>query len=179
MYRNANPECKVKSLSTSSGNTNRLELQIAAGTGVSMALPVMARELHMSSDKIPWVVSAFSLSSGCLLLLFGRLADLYGRKLVWQIGAVWMIAANVGCSLARTSVQLIVLRAMAGIGPAAMLPAALGILAHSFPPSRARSTAFATFSAGAPIGAALGMVFGGVLTEFASYVPSSILQQRS
>jgi len=51
-------------------------------TSVSAAMPVMARGLNMSSDVIPWIISAFALSSGCLLLLFGRLADLYGRKLV-------------------------------------------------------------------------------------------------
>lgn len=130
----------------------------------------MARDLRMGSDKIPWIASAFALTSGCLLLLFGRLADLYGRKLVWQLGALWTVAITFGCAFSQTGIQIIVLRAMAGAGPAAMVPAALGILAHSFPPSRARSTAFATFSAGAPLGGALGIVFGGVLTQYTTYV---------
>jgi MFS family permease len=133
-------------------------------------MPVMAKDLNMSNDAIPWIISAFALSSGCLLLLFGRLADLYGRKLIWQIGVMWTIAMTIACALSRTSIQLIVFRALAGAGPAAMVPAALGILANSFPPSRARSTAFATFSGGSPVGAAFGIVLGGVITEYARYV---------
>ncbi|PVG03850.1 MFS general substrate transporter [Serendipita vermifera] len=129
----------------------------------------MAKDLRIPSDKIPWIVSAFALSSGCLLLLFGRLADLYGRKLVWTVGGLWIMLLSLGCAFSRTGVQLIVLRAMQGIGPAAMIPAAIGILSHSFPPSRARSNAFATFSAGAPLGSAMGNVFGGVMAEYASW----------
>jgi MFS family permease len=101
-----------------------------------------------------------------MLMLFGRLADLYGRKLVWLLGALWIVIMSLGCSFSKTGVQLIVLRGLTGLGPAAMVPAALGILAHAFPPSRARSTAFATFSAGAPLGGAIGSVFGGVMAEY-------------
>ncbi|CCA74472.1 related to aminotriazole resistance protein, partial [Serendipita indica DSM 11827] len=133
-----------------------LPQQVSSVTGISMAIPTIARELEMENDQIPWIVSAFALSSGCMLLLFGRLADLYGRKLVWLIGSLWIVVISIACSFAKTGVQLIVLRAMHGMGPAAMIPAALGILAHAFPPSRARSTAFATFSAGAPLGGAIG-----------------------
>ncbi|KAG8819832.1 hypothetical protein FRC19_009491 [Serendipita sp. 401] len=79
------------------------------------------------------------------------------------------IIFTLGCGFSATAIQLIVLRAMSGIGQAATVPAAIGILAHSFPPSRARSTAFATFAAGAPLGACLGMIFGGVMSQYASW----------
>ncbi|PVF97613.1 MFS general substrate transporter, partial [Serendipita vermifera] len=141
--------------STPDGELTR-SVQISGVTAVSMAIPSIAKDLDMASDKIPWIVSAFSLSSGCLLLLFGRLADLYGRKLLWLIGAFWIAIMTLGCSFVRTGEQLIVLRAMHGMGPAAMVPAAIGILAQSFPPSRARSFAYAAFSSGAPLGGALG-----------------------
>jgi MFS family permease len=85
-----------------------------------------------------------------------------------MFGAIWGVAISIGCSFAQTGTQLIILRAMHGIGPAAMVPAAIGILAHSFPPGRSRSTAFATFSAGAPLGSAMGMVFGGVMAQYAT-----------
>ena len=122
----------------------------------------------MTSSEVSWIISAFTLSSGCLLVLLGRLADLHGRKLVWMVGGLWTTVFTLACGFAQTGVQLIILRAMSGIGQAAMIPAAIGILAHSFPPSRARSVAFATFSAGAPLGASLGMVFGGVMAQYAS-----------
>jgi MFS family permease len=133
-----------------------------------MAIPTIAAELRFPSETVAWIISAYSLSSGCLLLLFGRLADIYGRKLVWLSGAAWIVAASIGCSFAKTDIQLIILRAIHGMGPAAMIPAGVGILAHSFPPGRARSAAFATFAAGAPLGAAIGMVMGGVMAQYAS-----------
>jgi len=133
-----------------------------------MANPSIARELQIPSDKVPWLVSAYTLSSGCLLLLFGRLADLYGRKLVWLFGATWIVAISIGCSFAKTGTQIIILRAMHGIGTASMVPAAVGILAHAFPPGRSRNIAFSTFSAGAPLGGAVGMVFGGVMAQYAT-----------
>lgn len=77
---------------------------------------------------------------------------------------------TIGCAFTRNGTQIIIFRALAGAGPAAMVPAALGILAQSFPPSRARSTAFATFAAGGPVGGALGIIFGGVLASYARRV---------
>ncbi|CAG7849082.1 Uncharacterized MFS-type transporter C1683.03c [Serendipita indica DSM 11827] len=149
--------------------TGTMILNVALASGVSIAIPKTAESLHMSSSEVSWIISAFTLSSGCLLVLLGRLADLYGRKLVWMAGGLWTTVFTLACGFAQTGVQLIILRAMSGIGQAAMIPAAIGILAHSFPPSRARSVAFATFSAGAPLGASLGMVFGGVMAQYASW----------
>ncbi|KAF5345398.1 hypothetical protein D9756_010975 [Leucocoprinus leucothites] len=77
-----------------------------------------------------------------------------------------MVAAfTVGCGFSNNVLTLIILRGMQGIGAAATIPASLGILAHAFPPSRARTLAFATFSAGAPVGAVFGNTMGGLLTE--------------
>lgn len=149
--------------------TGTLMLNVSAISAVSMAISSIARDLLITADETTWVISAFSLSSGCLLLLFGRLADLYGRKLVWMFGVTWTVAISIGCSLAQTGTQLTILRAMHGIGPAAMVPAAVGILAHSFPPGRSRSTAFATFSAGAPLGGGVGIVLGGLMAQYATW----------
>lgn len=120
---------------------------------------------------------------GCLLIFFGRLADLHGRKKAFLVGVAWLGVFSVGCGFARDAITLDVLRGIQGLGPAATIPASvspppstpvcaltraqLGILAHAFPPSRARSLAFATFSAGAPIGGAVGTQIGGILTQFA------------
>ncbi|KAG8839514.1 hypothetical protein FRC18_010293 [Serendipita sp. 400] len=160
---------RLKSITIVAAAAGTMTLNVSSMTAVSMAIPTIARDLEIANDKIPWIVSAFTLSAGCLLLLFGRLADLYGRKLVWRLGALWIVIISFACSFAKTGTQLIILRAMHGMGPAAMVPAALGILAHSFPPSRARSTAFATFSAGAPIGGAIGTVYGGIMANYASW----------
>ncbi|KAF5358792.1 hypothetical protein D9758_008591 [Tetrapyrgos nigripes] len=139
---------------------------ISNNTTVSIALPTIQRELHIPPVQLQWIVSAYPLSSGCLLLLFGRLADLYGRKKSFLLGSIWLIAFTLGCAFAKDSLTLDILRAVQGIGAAATIPSSIGTLAHSFPPStKAQAIAFSTFAAGAPLGGALGFAFGGLLTE--------------
>ncbi|GBE89989.1 efflux transporter [Sparassis crispa] len=145
--------------------TTAMLLNSSNGTAVSIALPTIGRDLNIPEYRLQWVVSGYSLSSGCLLLFLGRLADLYGRKLTFLFGAFVMGVFGLGCGFAKDEITLDVLRGFQGIGGAAVIPASLGMLAHAFPPSRIRSVAFATFAAGAPVGAAVGSVIGGVLTQ--------------
>ncbi|OJT07816.1 hypothetical protein TRAPUB_1299 [Trametes pubescens] len=134
-------------------------------TGVSISLPTIGRDLHIVEDKLQWIMNAYSLSSGCLLLFFGRLADLYGRKRLFLCGCAWLGVFALGCGFAQNEITLDILRGIQGLGAAAAIPACLGILAHTFPPSTIRSIAFSTFAAGAPVGGALGNAVGGVLTQ--------------
>ncbi|KAI0781757.1 major facilitator superfamily domain-containing protein [Abortiporus biennis] len=145
--------------------TTAMILNTANSTAVSIALPTIGRDLNIIEYKLQWMVSAYSLSAGCLLLFLGRVADLYGRKIIFLVGITILGAFGLGCGFAHDAITIFILRGLQGIGAAAVIPASLGILAHSFPPSRARSIAFATFGAGAPIGAALGSLIGGVLTQ--------------
>ncbi|KZT59809.1 MFS general substrate transporter [Calocera cornea HHB12733] len=142
-------------------------LNICGVSSMSIALPSVGRDLGIPTSTLQWLMTAYSLTSGCFLLLFGRLADIFGRKHVFLLGDIWLIAFSIGCGFANQGITIIIMRALAGMGTAATIPACLGILAKTFPPSRARSIAFATFSAGAPIGAAFGQVLGGVLTQYA------------
>ncbi|EJD06323.1 MFS general substrate transporter [Fomitiporia mediterranea MF3/22] len=142
-------------------------LNISCSSSASITLPSIGRDFGVDEDKLQWVVSAYSLSSGCLLIFFGRLADLYGRKKAFLIGCLWLGIFSLGCGFANNINTLYILRGLQGVGPAAVVPASLGILAHAFPPSRARTYAFATFSAGAPVGGAVGLQIGGILTQWA------------
>ncbi|TFK24819.1 efflux protein [Coprinopsis marcescibilis] len=146
--------------------TTTMIVNTANSTVVSIALPTIGRELHLEEAELQWLVSAYPLSSGCLLLAFGRLADVYGRRLTFILGSIFLIALTIGCAFPNDIVTLNILRGIQGIGAAATIPASLGILAHHFPPSKARSWAFATFAAGAPIGGIFGSAFGGLLTEY-------------
>ncbi|KAF8885463.1 efflux transporter [Infundibulicybe gibba] len=132
---------------------------------VSVALPTIQRDFGVDEAQLQWVAAAYPLSSGCLLVVFGRLADLYGRKRTFICGLMLLAAFTLGCGFAQDIITLEILRGFQGIGSAATIPASLGILAHAFPPSRARSIAFATFAAGAPLGAAFGGATGGALTQ--------------
>ncbi|GBE86839.1 efflux transporter [Sparassis crispa] len=145
--------------------TTAMLLNSANGTAVAIALPTLGRDMNIPAYRLQWVVSAYSLSSGCLLLFLGRLADLYGRKLTFLFGAFLMGVFGLGCGFANDEITLDVLRGFQGIGGAAVIPASLGMLAHAFPPSRIRSVAFAAFAAGNPVGAAVGSIIGGVLTQ--------------
>ncbi|KAG2147757.1 major facilitator superfamily domain-containing protein [Suillus bovinus] len=148
--------------------TAAMVVNISNTTSVSISLPTIEKDLVIEEEQLQWLVSAYSLSSGCLLLFFGRLADLYGRKRAFMLGTLCQVAFSLGCGFAQDGLTLAVLRGFQGVGGAATIPSALGILAHAFPPSRARSTAFATFAAGAPVGGAFGMLIGGVLTQLTS-----------
>ncbi|KAJ7185178.1 efflux transporter [Mycena filopes] len=140
-------------------------------TSVAIALPTIGYALHARAAALQWLVSAYSLSSGCLLLFCGHLADVHGRKRVFVVGSFILFAFTLACGFVKDDVVLAVLRGLQGVGGAATIPAALGILAHEFPPSsgRARAAAFASFSAGGPVGAALGMICGGLLTQLSRY----------
>ncbi|CDO78203.1 hypothetical protein BN946_scf184701.g1 [Trametes cinnabarina] len=140
-------------------------LNTANNTAVAIALPTIGKDLNIVEYKLQWIISAYSLSSGCLLLFLGRIADLYSRKWTFIFGCAFMGIFGLGCGFANDEITLDVLRGIQGIGAAACIPAALGILAHNFPPSPIRSIAFATFAAGAPVGGAIGLAIGGVLTQ--------------
>ncbi|KAG2031738.1 major facilitator superfamily domain-containing protein [Suillus americanus] len=148
--------------------TAAMVVNTANTSSVSISLPTIERDLNITEVQLQWLVSAYSLSSGCLLMFFGRLADIYGRKKAFMIGTLCQVAFSLGSGFAQNAITLIILRAFQGLGAAATIPSALGILAHAFPPSRMRSIAFATFSAGAPVGGAFGMIIGGVLTQISS-----------
>ncbi|KAI0668012.1 efflux transporter [Trametes maxima] len=159
------PRSLVKDIVLICTVTLAMILNTANNTAVAISLPTIGRELNIVESKLQWIISAYSLSSGCLLLFLGRLADLYGRKYAFIFGCGIMGVLGLGCGFAQDEITLDVLRGLQGIGAAACIPAALGILAHSFPPSPRRSIAFATFAAGAPVGAALGSAIGGMLTQ--------------
>ncbi|KAG1736335.1 major facilitator superfamily domain-containing protein [Suillus lakei] len=148
--------------------TAAMVVNATSTSSVSISLPTIERDLNIKEEQLQWLVSAYTLSSACLLMFFGRLADIYGRKKTFMIGTFCQVAFSLGGSFAQSGTMLAVLRGLQGIGTAATVPAALGILAHAFPPSRMRSIAFATFAAGAPVGGAFGMITGGILTQISS-----------
>ncbi|KAL0065019.1 hypothetical protein AAF712_008012 [Marasmius tenuissimus] len=154
----------LSSLTVIAATTLAMMANTASAASPAIALPTMQREFGVPESELIWVMSAYPLSAGCLLLLFGRLADLYGRRLVFVIGSFWMLAFTIGCGCSNDPIVLSILRGFQGVGASATIPASLGILAETFPPSQIRSVAFASFAAGAPVGGAFGTALGGGLT---------------
>ena len=138
-------------------------------TVVNVALPSIRDDLGFSHDNLTWVVTAYSLAFGGLLLFGGRTGDLFGRRRMFMIGISIFAAASLVGGLANSEVMLIGARAAQGAGGAIAAPTALALLATTFTEPAARARAFGVFAAMAASGGALGLLLGGVLTDFASW----------
>lgn len=131
---------------------------------VNIALPSIQRELGVSPVDLPWVVNAYILAFGALLLLGGRIGDLWGRRRTLQVGlAVFVLASLVG-GLAQEPVMLVVSRAVQGIGAAMAAPNALALIATTFPERKMRDMALSLYGAMSGIGIIVGLLLGGLLT---------------
>jgi EmrB/QacA subfamily drug resistance transporter len=136
---------------------------------VNIALPSAQEELGISNADRQWVVTAYTLAFGALLLLGGRIADYTGRKRTFIIGLVGFAAASAVGGLAPNQELLFSARALQGAFAALMAPAALSLVTVTFVEPRERAKAFGVFGALAGAGAAIGLIVGGVLTEFTSW----------
>ena len=141
---------------------------ILDGTVVNVALPAMVKDLDLSTTDAEWVTAAYSLTFASLLILNGRLADRFGRRLLFAIGVVVFVLASVLVAMSTNSIEIIGARALQGIGGAMILPASLSVINAVFT-GRSRAIAFAVW--GSTIGgmAALGPLVGGYLTTYQSW----------
>jgi EmrB/QacA subfamily drug resistance transporter len=136
---------------------------------VIVALPSAQRALHISVANRQWVMTAYTLAFGSLLLLGGRIADYFGRRRMFIVGLIGFAAASALGGLAPNEALLFAARALQGAFAAVMAPAALSLLTVTFTESHERARAFGVYGAIAGGGAAIGLVLGGVLTQFASW----------
>ena len=133
--------------------------------GVSTALPALQQALGASTAGLQWITDAFILPTTALLLSFGIIGDLYGRKKVYLAGLSFTV---LGCLIALTAhgvVQVCAGQALAGIGTAALLPSTIGLITHVCPDHRARARAIAAWTASLGLGLTLGPLFNGQILE--------------
>jgi EmrB/QacA subfamily drug resistance transporter len=133
---------------------------------VNVALPSIGSELDFSRENLQWVITAYSLTFGGLLLLGGRAADLLGRRRVFMVGLAIFTVASLLCGLAQSESWLIIARAVQGFGAAVLTPAALSIITTTFTEGSERNKALGVWGAVGGSGAAAGVLMGGVLTRF-------------
>jgi EmrB/QacA subfamily drug resistance transporter len=146
------------------------QLMIALdATIVSIALPSAQHALGASDADRQWVVTAYTLAFGGLLLLGGRIADVLGRKRAFLIGLAGFALASVAGGAAPSFAALVAARALQGAFAALLAPTALSLLAVAFTEPKERATAFAVYGSIAGSGAAIGMLLGGVLTQYVSW----------
>jgi EmrB/QacA subfamily drug resistance transporter len=136
---------------------------------VNVALPSIQVDLGFSQENLQWVISAYALVFGGFLLLGGRLADILGRRVVFMAGLVVFSTGSLLCGLAWSDESLIGARALQGLGAATITPSALSILTTTFTEGRERNVALGAWGAVGGVGAAAGVLLGGVLTDLLSW----------
>ncbi|WP_169253637.1 MFS transporter [Brevibacterium sp. 'Marine'] len=132
---------------------------------VNIALPSIQRELEIAPSLLPWVVNAYILAFGALLLLGGRFGDLWGRRRTLQTGIATFVLASLAGGLGVNVAMLIAARALQGIGAAMIAPNALALIATTFSDTKMRDQALSLYGAMSGLGIVLGLLLGGALTH--------------
>src|SRR3989440_2487011 len=149
---------------------------------VNVALPSIKNDLHFSQESLQWVITAYSIFFGGVLLLGGRLADLLGRRRLFMVGLALFTVSSLLDGLAWSEGSLIAFRSLQGLGAALLSPAALSILTTTFREGRERNLALGVWGAASGSGGAAGVLLGGALTSALSWswiffinVPAGVL----
>src|ERR671911_3170611 len=137
-------------------------------TAVNIALPSLAADLNLTGSDISWTITSYSLIFGSLLLFGGRAADLLGRRRMFLTGLGVFTASSFASAMASSAEALFAARAGQGLGAAMLSPAALAIIMTAFQGTQ-RAKALAAWGAVGGAGAAIGVLVGGVLTEFSDW----------
>lgn len=132
---------------------------------VNIALPSIQRALDVDPLYLPWIVNAYILAFGALLLLGGRIGDLWGRRRALQTGIALFVVASLAGGLGQSTGMLITARAVQGLGAALTAPNALALIATTFDDRKTRDTALAMYGAMSGLGIVVGLLLGGVLTD--------------
>src|SRR6266540_2647531 len=143
---------------------------ILDATIVNVALPAIQKALHFHGEsELQWVVTAYALAFGGFLLLGGRLADLFGRRKLFLTGIVVFALSSLAAGLAQDPTQIIVFRALQGLGGALLSPAALSLVLTIFKEGPERNKALGVWSMVAAGGGAVGLLLGGLLTQYVNW----------
>src|ERR1051325_3661979 len=132
---------------------------------VNVALPSIKTDLHFSQESLQWVITAYAIMFGGVLLLGGRMADLLGRRRLFLAGVGLFTVSSLLAGVAWSEASLIGFRAAQGLGGALLAPAALSILTTTFAEGRERNIALGVYGAVSGSGAAAGVLLGGLLTS--------------
>ena len=136
---------------------------------VNVALPAIQQAFHMSQSSLQWVVTMYALTFGGFLLFGGRSADLFGRRKTFLAGVTVFTLASLACGLAQSESWIIIARGIQGLAGAFMSPAALSIILVTYKEGHERNVALSVWGAVASGGAAVGVLAGGIITQYLSW----------
>ncbi|EKG20882.1 Major facilitator superfamily [Macrophomina phaseolina MS6] len=146
-----------------------LGVQTLTAQSSVIVLPTIGREIGIPGPSQQWIISAYYMTYGCFLLLFGRIADLYGRRNVFIAGSAWVAACAIAVPFAQDEILFDVLRGLQGLGGAANVSSGIGILGNAFDHGKAKNYAFSIYGAAHSLGTIMGIIFGGVIAQFLSW----------
>lgn len=138
-------------------------------TIVNVALPTIHTALHFSVDNLEWLITAYSLTFGGLLLFGGRTGDLFGKRRMFMLGIAVFALASLAGGLATNDLWLIITRGIQGVGAAVAAPTALSLITTNFPEGHERNRAMGVYAAMSGAGGAVGLLLGGILTSYVSW----------
>ena len=136
---------------------------------VNVALPTIQKAFSLNTADLQWIISAYTLAFGGFLLLGGRTSDYFGRRLAFLSGIAVFTIASLGTGLSQNGTMLIIFRALQGLAAAFMSPAALSIILVTYKEGHERNTALSVWGAVASGGAAVGVLLGGIITQYLSW----------
>jgi EmrB/QacA subfamily drug resistance transporter len=142
---------------------------ILDATIVNVALPTIHKALHFSSSNLEWLITAYALTFGGLLLFGGRTGDLYGKRRMFMVGIALFAGSSLLAGLSTDQAMLIIARGLQGIGGAIASPTALSLIAINFAEGSERNRAMGVYSAMSGAGGAIGLLLGGILTSYVSW----------
>ncbi|KAJ9624760.1 hypothetical protein H2203_004710 [Taxawa tesnikishii (nom. ined.)] len=138
-------------------------------SGFNVLLPDLTAAFDIPSNAQTWPASVFSLAMGAFLLPFGRLADMFGGPIVFNIGLAWFFVWSIIAGFSQNYIMLIVCRALQGFGPAAFLPSGIMLLGSIYRPGPRKNLVFSLYGAFAPVGFFAGILFAGVSAQFTEW----------
>ncbi|KAL7628293.1 hypothetical protein AAE478_002493 [Parahypoxylon ruwenzoriense] len=163
------PFSKAKCIALVATVTGASFLNTLSIQSVVIILPMIGEDLGIPESRLQWVVSSYALTFGCFLLLWGRIADIYGKRLIFILGSAFVAATMIANPFIPNEIGFNLFRGLQGLGAAANVPTAIGILGVTFPPSKAKNYAFSAYAAGAPLGSVFGNLIGGFIASFANW----------
>ncbi|KAI1375595.1 drug resistance protein [Hypoxylon crocopeplum] len=136
---------------------------------VVIILPTIGEDLGIPESRLQWIVSSYALTFGCFLLLWGRIADIYGKRPIFILGSAFVAVTMIINPFIPDEIAFNLFRGLQGLGAAANVPTAIGILGVTFPPGKAKNYAFSAYAAGAPLGSVFGNLIAGFIASFANW----------
>ncbi|KAK1983636.1 major facilitator superfamily transporter [Colletotrichum cereale] len=136
---------------------------------VVIILPTIGRDIGIPESRLQWIVSAYSLTFGCFLLLWGRIADIYDKRIIFIAGTAWLAVMTLANPFIPNEIAFNLFRGLQGLGAAANVPTAIGILGTTFPPGKTKTYAFVAYGAGVPLGSVFGTILSGFIAQYANW----------